>query len=176
LIKCISESKKYKGDANQWIADRLASISTSADEVCNMIKNNVSQTNVTKRFYYIKLLIQKAKDLLKVDEYMNNEANIERRKQRYAKKFIAHFVAKAEGTDKRFVKPWKTATKVQIRSSAKISPKKGSVKTLQTIHEEGKIQKVTNIRQTARNKVTDQKRGFNGSSRKRKTRRRKRLF
>jgi hypothetical protein len=104
LKKCI---ETYKGGEQQWIADRLASISTSADEVCTMIKKHVEQKSVIKRFYYIKLLIQKANELLKVDEYMNNQANLQRRKQRYAKKFIAHFVAKAEATDLRFVKPWK---------------------------------------------------------------------
>jgi hypothetical protein len=105
LTKCIS--KKYKRDASQWTADRLASIMKYTDAVCNMIKNNIDQTSVTKRFYYTKLLIKKANELLKVDEYMTDPDNENRRKQRYAKKFIAHFVAKAEATDPMFVKPWK---------------------------------------------------------------------
>jgi len=106
LSKCIYNKYK-KRDADQWTADRLASIMAYTDAVCNMIKNNIDQTSVTKRFYYTKLLIKKAKDLLKVDEYMTNPDNLERRRQRYAKKFIAHFVAKAEATDPMFVKPWK---------------------------------------------------------------------
>ena len=104
LYKCI---KNYKGGKEQWAIDRIQAITASAEQVCTMIKTHVDQTNVAKRFYYTKLLIQKAKEELEKDLYMEAEDISDKKKKEYAKKFIAHFVAKAEGSDLRFVKPWK---------------------------------------------------------------------
>ena len=104
LYKCI---ENYEGGKEQWAVDRTEAIRASAFEVCTMIKKHVDQTNVAKRFYYTKLLIKKAKELLKEDFYMNDEHKTEKKKKEYAKKFIANFVAKAEGKDPKFVKPWK---------------------------------------------------------------------
>ena len=104
LHECI---KKYKGgDVNKWKSERIQSITNSAIEVCTMIKNHVDQKSVMKRLYYTKLLIEKANEILQTDQVYLAQPTTPK-KNTYAKKFIAHFVAKAEGTNTKFIKPWK---------------------------------------------------------------------
>jgi hypothetical protein len=102
LHECV---KTYGGEA-KWMKDRFEAIKESADEVCTMIKKYVDQKNVIKRYYYTKLLIQKAEKLLTVDKKYDLLTTT-KKKNIYKKKFIAHYVAKAEGTNKNFINPWK---------------------------------------------------------------------
>jgi hypothetical protein len=103
LHECV---KKYKGGKTKWIGDRIRSITESAEKVCEMIKKNVSQSNVIKRFYFMNLLIAKARELLKTDPYFNDQSVKLSRRKAYENRFIVKFVAKAEATDPKFVKPW----------------------------------------------------------------------
>jgi hypothetical protein len=105
LHECI---KKYYGKegVNKWKAERIQSIKNSADDVCTMIKKYVDQKSVIKRYYYTKLLIQKAQTLLDVDPQYK-VLPTPKKQNIYRKKFIAHYLAKAEATNTNFVRPWK---------------------------------------------------------------------
>jgi hypothetical protein len=100
LHKCVGK------DIKKWRKERIKAITDSAQLICNMIKKNVDQKKVLKRLYYIKLLIAKARELLKTDPYFNNETIKASRRKAYGNRFIIDFVAKAEATDPKFVKPW----------------------------------------------------------------------
>ena len=104
LHECIK--KYYNGDENKWKAERIQSIKNSADDVCTMIKKHVDQKSVIKRYYYTKLLIQKAQTLLDVDPQYK-VLPTPKKQNIYRKKFIAHYLAKAEATNTNFVRPWK---------------------------------------------------------------------
>jgi hypothetical protein len=100
LHKCVGK------DIKKWRKERIKAITDSAQLICNMIKKHVDQKKVLKRLYYIKLLIAKARELLKTDPYFNNETIKASRRKAYGNRFIIDFVAKAEATDPKFVKPW----------------------------------------------------------------------
>ena len=117
LHECV---KTYGGEA-KWMNDRFVAIKTSANEVCTMIKKYVDQKNVIKRYYYTKLLIQKAENLLNVDQKYNLLTTT-KKKNIYKKKFIAHYVAKAEAINSNFVRPWKKYISTRSPSPTKNSP------------------------------------------------------
>ena len=99
-----------KEDIRKWKRKRFDAIKASVNEVCEMIKKNVNQNSVLKRLYYIKLLIAKARELLKEDLYFNNEKVKASRRKAYGNRFIVDLIYKAEATDSKFVDPWKLET------------------------------------------------------------------
>jgi hypothetical protein len=103
LHECVGNKKT---EIDKWRNERIQAITNSAQSICNMIKKNVDQKKVLKRLYYIKLLIAKARELLKTDPYFNNETIKASRRKAYGNRFIIDFVAKAEATDPKFVMPW----------------------------------------------------------------------
>jgi len=103
LHQCVGKDKKL---IKEWKEKRIQAITASAQSICDMIKANVDQKNVLKRLYYVKILIAKARELLKTDPYFTDETIKASRRKAYGNRFIVDFVAKAEATDSKFVKPW----------------------------------------------------------------------
>ena len=103
LHQCVGNDEE---DIRKWKRKRFDAIKASVNEVCEMIKKNVNQNSVLKRLYYIKLLIAKARELLKEDLYFNNEEVKASRRKAYGNRFIVDLIYKAEATDPKFEKPW----------------------------------------------------------------------
>ena len=103
LHQCVGNNSK---DIRDWKRKRFDAIKASVNKVCEMIKKNVKQSRVLKRLYYIKLLIAKARELLKKDPYFNNEEVKASRRKAYGNRFIVDLIYKAEATDPKFEKPW----------------------------------------------------------------------
>ena len=120
-----------------------------------MIKEHVDEKSVMKRFYYTKLLLQKAYKQLQIDQvYLAQPTDA--KKNIYLKKFIAHVVAKAEATNPNFVKPWNT------RQKPKTAPfDRTKVKNINTSERQKDQSTALNQRSTtARNEGIMKKRGL----------------
>ena len=139
-----------------------------------MIKKNVKQSRVLKRLYYIKLLIAKARELLKKDPYFNNEEVKASRRKAYGNRFIVDLIYKAEATDSKFVDPWKLETipeeeePMVSQSSNKLSIKRPLDN--KTKGKQSKTPRITPIGSSRKRKQTRKQKN------KRKTYRRIRLF
>ena len=153
LYKCIR--KYYNGNINNWKTSRIKSIIDSANEVCTMIKEHVDEKSVMKRFYYTKLLLQKAYKQLQIDQvYLAQPTDA--KKNIYLKKFIAHVVAKAEATNPNFVKPWNTRQKPKTAPFDRTKSKSTYTSERQKDKSISSIQRST----TARKQILEEKRGL----------------
>ena len=108
LHQCVG---KTPNDIKKWKDNRIKAITDSVKKICNMIKEHVSQDNVIKRFYFTNLLIAKARELLKKDQYFNDPTISDKTKKGYEKRYIVKFVNKSEATNPEFVTPWTKALK-----------------------------------------------------------------
>ena len=152
LYKCI---RKYYGNKDDWKKSRIQSIIASADEVCTMIKEHVDEKSVMKRFYYTKLLLQKAYKQLQIDQVYIAQPT-DAKKNIYLKKFIAHVVAKAEATNPNFVKPWNTRQKPKTAPFDRTKSKSTYTSERQKDQSIALNQRST----TARKQILEEKRGL----------------
>jgi hypothetical protein len=155
LHQCIDVT--FKGNVQEWKIKRIASIKKSADELCTMIKAHVEQKSVIKRYYYTKLLIQKAYQQIEKDPvYLALLTSA--KKTIYSKKYIAHIVAKAEATNPNFVKPWNTTKKPITNPFDKTIVKNTNTQQRQQEQSTSSTQRNTDRSKTARNEILKEKR------------------
>ena len=108
------------------------------------------------------LLIAKARELLKTDPYFNDQRVKLSRRKAYENRFIVKFVAKAEATDPKFVKPWNGPSKQTTK------------RRLSDLQEVGNETDTETSQDNSEQVGSPMKRTYTGSSRKRKqTRKRK---
>jgi len=154
LYECIR--KYHEGNIDSWKQKCIKSITDSAEEVCNMIKQHVDQKSVIKRFYYTKLLIQEAYKQLETDPvYLALEP---KKKPIYTKKYIAHVIAKAEATNPNYGKPWNTTKKPITSPVDKTKVKNTNTQQRQQEQSTGSIQRNIDRSKTARNEIMKEKR------------------
>jgi hypothetical protein len=105
LTKCLTTEKKHYAT---WIRERIQAITTLAENICNILKNQIDVRSVNKRYRLTQVLISKADTLLKENsEYKDLKPNS--KKIRYRKAYIAKLFA---ATEEKFPKPWKDYTLV----------------------------------------------------------------
>lgn len=100
LTKCLTNEKKYYAT---WIRERIEAITTLAQNVCSILKNQIDVGSVNKRYRLTKVLISKADKLLKENAEYNGLV-VNSKKIKYRKAYIAKLFA---STEEKFPKPWK---------------------------------------------------------------------
>jgi hypothetical protein len=181
LDKCL------KGPRDAWINKRISVITAKAQELCNQIKGSVNLENVKKRIQMTKIIIRKASQELKEDAKFIDLTS--KGQYRYKREYISRVFGELE---LKFPKPWnqqdvikstdpnKQYTPVRIftplEKQQKIKQQQESVNRLS-------VPRTVNVGKTFRKLRAKEgpspqsgkvKKG--GSSRKRKTYRRIRLF
>jgi hypothetical protein len=165
LTKCLTNPYKHY---TTWIRERITAITSLAQNVCNIIKNNTDHTIIKKRHKLARIIIVKAdQSLISNETYKRIEKN--KKKISFRKNYIANLFASAELN---FPKPWKEDS---VIDSSK----------LEIIEEEPEVEPIPrtqSIRKRKGEKTTEElQKELKGSSRlkrknKRKTYRGVRLF